>query len=262
MPALDPANTATLLPLPPLDLFGQQVRLFPLLVGIAIIVGCTITYVRGRQVGLSVDDMLAVMLVAVVTGFFGSHLVYIFGYHPDKIVGRPAFLFDVFRGMSSLGGFTGGTIGVIAYLRIRRLPLANFADVIAFGFVFAWIFGRIGCTVAFDHPGSLTTFPLGMEFPGNDVVGPGIRHNLGFYEVPWSIAVAAWFYRVRHRPKFPGWYPVMFVLAYVPLRFPLDFLRAADARHAGFTPAQWFLLALFAWCLHLAYTGARRTPSK
>jgi phosphatidylglycerol:prolipoprotein diacylglycerol transferase len=256
-----PDSSTTLLPLPPLDLWGHSVYPFPLLVGIAIIVGCSVAYHRGRQLGLSIDDMLTVMIVAVVTGFFGSHLVYIYGYHPDKIVGRPAFLFDVFRGMSSLGGFTGGTIGVIAYLRYRRLALAPFADAIAYGFVFAWIFGRLGCTLAFDHPGSVTTFPLGMAFPGNDTVSAGIRHNLGFYEVPWSIAVAIWFFRERHRPKYPGWYPVMFVLTYVPLRLPLDFLRAADARHAGLTPAQWFLLLLFAWCLRLAYVGSRRTSS-
>jgi phosphatidylglycerol:prolipoprotein diacylglycerol transferase len=245
------------LPLPPFELFGRWVYPFGILVTVAIVVGCAVMYHRGRQLGLPHDELLTVSLVCLITGFFGSHLVYIYGYHPERLVGRPAFLLDFFHGMSSLGGFAGGTIGACAYLRWRRIAIGPYADAIAYGFIFAWIFGRLGCTIAFDHPGSLTTSPFGMMYPGNDIVGPGIRHNLGFYEVLWSIAVAGWFFRERNRPKFPGWYAVMFVLAYVPLRVPLDFLRAADARHAGLTAAQWMLLALFVWCVRLAYVGRR-----
>jgi len=39
----------------------------------------------------------------------------------------------------------------------------RYLDVIAYVFPFAWAIGRLACTVAHDHPGTLTAFPLGIS---------------------------------------------------------------------------------------------------
>ena len=82
-------------------------------------------------------------------------------------------------------------------------------------------------TVAFDHPGTLTDFALGMPLPydhnyyashpaglmGADV-HTNIRHNLGFYEMLWAIALSLFFFAVRKKNKPAGWFLAMFVLTY------------------------------------------------
>jgi hypothetical protein len=45
------------------------------------------------------------------------------------------------------------------------------------------------------------------------------------------------------RARTPGFFLAAFILLYMPVRFALDFLRVADARYAGLTPAQWAALA-------------------
>ena len=39
----------------------------------------------------------------------------------------------------------------------------RYLDVIAYVFPFAWAIGRLACTTAHDHPGTITTFPLGIS---------------------------------------------------------------------------------------------------
>lgn len=48
---------------------------------------------------------------------------------------------------------------------------------------------------------------------------------------------------LNRRRRVPGTFLLAFLLAYLPIRFVLDFLRVADARYAGLTPAQWVALA-------------------
>ncbi len=57
---------------------------------------------------------------------------------------------------------------------------------------------------------------------------------------------------VDRKPRHPGTFFVLFMLLYLPVRFGLDFLRVADARYSGLTPAQWaavplFLIAVVTW---------------
>jgi prolipoprotein diacylglyceryltransferase len=47
-------------------------------------------------------------------------------------------------------------------------------------------------------------------------------------------------------PRVPGFYVLLLGLSYGPVRFFMDFLRpeTTDVRYAGFTPAQYFSVAL------------------
>ena len=157
-------------------------------------------------------------------------------------------------------------------LGIRMATFMVYAEPIIYGFAFAWILGRGACTVAFDHPGTLTDFALGMPLPydhnyygsypagllGSDV-HTNIRHNLGFYEMLWAIGLSLFFFVVRRKNKPAGWFLAMFVLTYMPVRFLFDFLRVADATYYGLTPAQYANIALFALGLRL-FMNVRKHP--
>ena len=71
------------------------------------------------------------------------------------------------------------------------------------------------------------------------------RHDLGFYEVLYSLLIIGLFVWLERRKRRPvGFYCVLLPVVYAPVRFFLDFLRAApleggDVRYAGLTPAQW-----------------------
>lgn len=243
----------------PIDIGGLQLHAFGFLVGLAIIVGTIIAGRRARQLGLSEKVVADVAIWAVVIGFIGAHLYSAIFYFPNKVADNPLYLLMVWDGISSFGGFLGGTAGVALYFRRHRdLPFLPYADAIIYGFVFAWIFGRMGCTVAYDHPGTITDFFLGMEFLGTKDLPAGVRHNLGFYEFLWAIAMSAFYFLNRKRAHFKGWYIAVVVIAYMPVRFAFDFLREVDIKHLGLTAGQWAAIALFLAGVALYVKGVRK----
>ena len=250
-------------PMEPWRPFGPnslELAPFGFLVGIGIVLGTIIAGRRAKQLGLSERVVADVALWAVIPGFIGAHLVHQLVYYPHELVdhvvngklveGEPLRIFMIWKGISSFGGFIGGTLGVVYYFRKHKeLPFLPYADSIIYGFAFAWIFGRLGCTTAFDHPGSPTDFFLGMTYGGDSLDRFGeplhgkVIHNLGFYEALWSVAMSAFFYSQRKVTHFKGWFLAAFVLAYMPFRFMLDFLREVDVRYL-LTPGQWFAIGL------------------
>lgn len=122
------------------------------------------------------------------------------------------------------------------------------AEVILHGLVVGWVFGRMGCTVAFDHPGSITDFFLAFQF--GSPTGP-FRHNLGLYEMLYTLVVLLPLTFILHRRNPPvGVIMGVICCAYAPIRFVLDYLRAtdirgADVRYLGLTPAQYASIVLF-----------------
>lgn len=265
------------LPMEPWEPFGPnslQLAPFGFLVGIGIVLGTIIAGKRAKQLGLSERVVADVALWAVIPGFIGAHLVHQLVYYPHELVdhyvngklvaGEPLRIFMIWKGISSFGGFIGGTLGVVYYFRKHKdLPFLPYADAIIFGFATAWIFGRLGCTTAFDHPGSPTDFFMGMTYHGDslDRFGESLKgkviHNLGFYEAIWSAAMALFFYSQRKKPHVKGWYLVAFVIAYMPFRFMLDFLREVDVRYL-LTPGQWFAIVLFALGILLAVRANKK----
>ena len=236
---------------PALELGPLSFHLFGFLVGTAIICGTVVASRRAKLLGLDEGVLNEVAMWAVVPGMIGAHLYSALFYFPEKVFENPLYLLYFWEGISSFGGFLGGTAGVLYYFRKHRLPFWDHAEPLLYGFVFAWIFGRLGCTVAFDHPGLATDFALGMPFPERIVVGGSaeiagtVRHNLGFYECLYAMVMFAVLWSQRNRPLFSGWIISTTLLMYCPIRFGLDFLRAADAVYFGLTAGQYAAIGLF-----------------
>ncbi|MGM0578717.1 MAG: prolipoprotein diacylglyceryl transferase [Myxococcota bacterium] len=237
-------------PIPPLELGPLKFYPFGFLVGLAIIVGTVVAGRRARKVGLDEAVIAELALWAVVPGMILAHLYSAIFYFPEKIAEDPLYILKIWDGISSFGGFIGGAAGSLYYLRKHRIPFWPYADVLMYGFVFAWIFGRMGCTVAYDHPGTTTDFILGMpyphEVPTDDAPAGAVRHNLGFYEMLWTLLMAGVFWLNRNKPKFSGWFIAVALILYMPIRFALDFLRAVDETYLGLTPGHYAAIALFA----------------
>jgi phosphatidylglycerol:prolipoprotein diacylglycerol transferase len=165
-------------------------------------------------------------------------------------------LLKIGMGMSSFGGFAGGLAGAFLYFRRLGRPWLADADILTEALVVSWIFGRLGCSLVHDHLGAATSFPLGISFRG------GTFHDLGLYEFLFTLCVLVPALRlVRRRARRPGLCVATVCLLYAPVRFGLDFLRIADVRYLGLTPAQWGAMALGAYGTWLAISLALLRPS-
>lgn len=228
------------IPLP--TIFGLHLEAFGILVFIGCMVGIHFAKKRALEKHLNpmaIDDIA--LYCCILAGFLGAHLTHFLAYEPKEFFHDPMIFFKQFRsGLSSFGGFFFATAAIAFYLYKKKLPFIPYADALLFGLLPGWIFGRLGCTTAHDHPGKFTQFFLGVKYPD------GIRHDLGFYEFLLTIAMTLLVFRLNKiNPKRPQTFylSICFVI-YGVARFFMDFLRIADARYEGLTPAQYACIAL------------------
>lgn len=228
---------------------------FGVLVALAVLVGAAV--IRKRATTETLDPAIAQRLTTwiLIGGFAGAHLVDRFVYFPAETLADPVTILRVWEGLSSFGGFLGAIAAIVLFTRKHHLdPLWRYLDVIAYAFPFGWIFGRLGCFVAYDHPGSPTRFFLGQEYRDGIV-----RHNLGFEEALYTILIAFVFALVGRRRRAPGFFVGWLAVLYAPFRFALDFLRQIDVRYLGLTPGQYSSILVLLVGAALVARAARRT---
>lgn len=235
---------------------------FGILVALAVLIGSEI--LRRRAVAVGLSGALAQRLVTwvLVGGFLGAHLVDRFIYFPRETMEDPQTILMIWQGISSFGGFLGGTLGAVWFLRREKLgpDVWRYLDVVAYALPFGWVFGRTGCFVAFDHPGIETTFWLGERFTDGRV-----HHNLGFYEALYTILICVVVYVCGRKPRAPGFFVALLAIVYTPFRFAIDYLRIRDARYLGLTPAQYGAVAAFllgVWILRRGRAAAASVPAQ
>jgi phosphatidylglycerol:prolipoprotein diacylglycerol transferase len=253
---------------PKLHLGPITIHAFGVLVATGILLAFRI--IRRRAAAQGLDPVLAERLAMrmVIVGFISAHIVDRIAYFPRDVLANPLSLLYIWESISSFGGILGGTLVAVWFVRkqLSGTPGWRYLDVIAYAFPSAWLFGRMGCALAFDHPGYETKIFLAQRYTDGVV-----RHNLGLDEALLIIPLVLLFHQLNQgKPRAPGYYVGLLALAYAPVRFLLDFLRWDDARYFGFTPGQYgsVLLAGIGWLvLHWAKqradepSSATATPS-
>lgn len=205
----------------------------------------------------------------VCGGILGAHVLSVLFYFPYKLQSDPWLILRVWEDISSFGGMLGGIAGAFLFFATRReidqRTKLVYLDVVAFAFPAALAVGRIGCALAHDHPGTVTSFPLAISLHTeaarnymSDVYGTaGLAlpetaarlgfHDLGLYEFLYLLLIVVPLFVVwRRRQRPAGFYLTAFATLYLPARFGLDMLRVSDARYLGLTPAQWVSVVILA----------------
>jgi phosphatidylglycerol:prolipoprotein diacylglycerol transferase len=240
---------------PSLSIGPLTIHAFGVLVAIAVWVGHQVFQRRAQADGLDVRVGERLFTWLLLGGFIGAHLVDRFVYFPGRTFADPMSILRFWDGLSSFGGFLGAIVGARLFTSRMHLGPAiwRFLDAIAYCFPFGWTFGRMGCSVAFDHPGAPTNFFLGERDRHGVVI-----HNLGFEEMLFTIVLAGVFYLLGRKKRFPGFFLGLLPLVYAPVRFTLDFSRTVDVRYGGLTPGQWGSLGLAALGVSLLTWFKRR----
>jgi len=274
-------------PQPEYHLFGPvTVHAFGAIVALSLIVGWRMAITRSRTKGIDPELFQDLLLYVILSGFIVAHLYSVLAYFPRETMENPLLLLKIWENISSFGGFAGGLLGLWLFFRFKARDVdaaarLRYLDVIAYVFPFAWAIGRIACTVAHDHPGTITTFPLGIslkspeaqayiasfyreagrlaEVPPTGELAKMAFHDLGWYEFLYmSCLMVPTFLLLDRKPRPPAFFLIAFLLLYVPARFLLDFLRIGDARYFGLTPGQYAGVAVFLAAVYLMVRIARR----
>ncbi|MBT3220839.1 MAG: hypothetical protein HN348_17280 [Proteobacteria bacterium] len=145
---------------------------------------------------------------------------------PIGLVGGLAYSV-VFLGYPALSatGFLFGWVPIV-FLLLFLLGWRRFGervDAAAIGLVVAWAMMRVGCFVVHDHPGSPTSFFLGVKgICRDDMAGETACHDLGLYELLYCLVLLMVMAAVVKKTNLGGLAACLVPLTYGPLRLVLD----------------------------------------
>jgi phosphatidylglycerol:prolipoprotein diacylglycerol transferase len=241
--------------LPVVRLLGQPIYPFTWLVALGMVLCYVLGQRRVRAVGLYAPVSAVGLFWVAAGGFIGAHVVEVVAYYPERLIEHPLSLFAIWEGISSFGGFIGGTVALYLFCRRQRVWMLPYIDALMYGFAPGWIIARAGCFVSHDHPGPASDFVLAVAYPG------GSRHDLGFYEMLLAAGITAVLYLLPERRRFVGFTTALVLFLYAPTRFLLDLLRTGERRYFGLTPAQYLCGVMVAIAIILVVQGRRREPT-
>ena len=234
---------------------GHPVALagFGLLAGVGFLAGGAVAMRRAARRGLDPTVVRALIPWLVVAALVGGHLAYGALYQPAVYLAAPRLWFEVWHGLSSVGGLLACTVVAALFFRRRGLPFWPYADVLAYALPTGWAFGRLGCFVAHDHPGTPTRFWLGVYGICPNQPRFVACHDMGLYEAIGSAVTALAFAFLGRKPRRDRFFTLALGLSYAPVRFAMDFWRpeTTDPRWFGLTAAQFAMCGLFALCVAL-----------
>lgn len=238
------------------------VYVWGLFAGLAFAAALYIALKEGKRKNISKDVILDLSILILIGGVFGARIAYVFE-NWSEYSGNLGEIFKLSEGgLMFYGGLAGAFIAAFAYIKFKKLSFWKVADTIAPSLAIGEFIGRIGCSLADLHIGSITTFPWGQQY-----IDGSTRHPIGIYMALNGLFMFAALWILRFRLKVEGSLFLFLLLWYSGTRFFLDFLRCADLaicdpRYNGFTPSQYISAVLFLSSLILITKMLRLSPSR
>lgn len=193
----------------------------------------------------SADDLITVVLCAIVGIICGARLGYCLFYGDGFYFQHPLKIFAVYEGgMSFHGGLIGALLGGIVAAKLTKIPYLTLIDLGVIAASLGLFFGRCANFANGELWGSPTDLPWGVSFGGS--AGDIPRHPSQLYEgileglVTFLVLIAlAW--KVPPRPR--GIFAGTFLLMYGVFRIAIEFVREPDAQ-LGYLFGGWLTMGM------------------
>jgi len=226
------------------------IRYYGLMYVIAIAIGfyLLVREVRRKELSLSTENLLDLMLWTVPIAIVGARLYYV-AFHWDEFGAHPADIVKIWEGGLAIhGGVLAGAAVVYFLARAKRVSFWRLTDALAPSLILGQAIGRIGNLMNGDAHGVETSLPWGIQFPQTDPSGTvripagwkvviqngsevwqkaGPTHPTMVYEMLLNLAIFAflWWW-VRKRDFKDGFSTALYFILYAIGRSIVSFVRA------------------------------------
>jgi len=223
-----------------------------LFIALAVAVGVWLAASLTTRAGLSREILYSGALWAIPGGIVGARLVHVIDYWSFYSANPGAILSFWEGGLAIWGAILGGTITVVIYARVRRLPFAPYADIAALGLILGQAIGRIGDIINGEHISRATSLPWGVVYTHPESPGYGLSpsHPAVAYELLMDLLIFGVLWKIRGHIRPDGSLFLLYLTAYSIGRFFLSFLRLdSNTVLYGLNQPQWISLMVLALAL-------------
>ena len=182
---------------------GKDIYWYGIIIAVGFLLAVIYAMRRAPSFGLTEDNILDMLFVAVPLAIVCARLYYCIFYW-DLYRDNPIAILYVWEGgLAIYGGVIGAVIGVAIFCRVKKLPIGPLLDVGSLGLLIGQMIGRWGNFMNREAHGAVTDgfFKMGIA----DAAGNVTYYQPTFlYESVWNLVgfVALHFYSKRR--KFDG----------------------------------------------------------
>ena len=221
---------------------GLEIRTYGFIVAIAFLTGFYLMYAEAKRRNLFPDRVLDIEFIMLIAGVLGSRALHVLanlGYYMERPV-KILFLWE--GGLAVHGGIIAGAAATWIYIRLKKLPEREMADLIIPYVALGQSIGRIGCFFNGCCYGAETSEPaLGFVFQGESVY----RLPAQLYASAALLVIFIILRSMSGRSPFPGFIFTLYLFLYGLERFMIDFFRGdLDRVFLSLTLTQAFSLGL------------------
>jgi phosphatidylglycerol:prolipoprotein diacylglycerol transferase len=210
------------------SVFGMRLYIYGMIIALGLLLATAYALrVRGRF-GITQDNILDILIFGVPAGIIGARLYYaIFNFSEYFGPGKWMNIFKLREGgLAIYGGVIFGAVTVIAYSKVKKIPLGALLDILGLGLPIGQSIGRWGNFFNREAYGAATTLPwrMGLTPPGG---APVYVHPTFLYESLWNALGFLLLHRFsRRRRTYNGQVFLLYLLWYGAGRFMIEGLRA------------------------------------
>ena len=224
---------------PEIEILGLSIKTFGVCFALGFLACGAIVARRLRELHHSPDWSYEIVFAALIGGVVGARVYFLIENYSSL---KGSLLGNVFSGAGLVwyGGAIGGAIGVLAWMRWRKVLELRMFDMCATALALGYAIGRIGCQVSGDGDyGIRSSLPWAMGYPHGTVpTPPGVRvQPTPIYETVAMCLLAYLLWQLRDRVR-PGVVFALYLLGSGFERLLVEFIRRNSEVVIGLTAPQ------------------------
>lgn len=222
-------------------------------IALALIAAISMAFFRAEKFGLNSDVMFNAGILGFIFGMVGAKLLYII-VELDTYIENPKLLLNFGSGFVVYGGLVLGIIAFVAYLKIKKQRVVEYADLAIPSVALGQAIGRVGCLMAGCCYGKecSESFFLGIHFPEGAQAPVGVPlYGTQIICIVLNVLLCLFLIWINYREKFAGMALSLYMILYSLGRFFVEFLRGDERGAVGPLSTSQFI-AIFTFVLGVA----------
>lgn len=238
------------------DVFGLEIRWYGIFIALAMLIGSSFFLYKGKQIGVSENDLMDVVLVCLPSAIVGARLYYVLFYDFAYYVSHPLQIFNTRAGGLAIhGGVIFAVLAGFILAKKRKLPFLPLIDFVAPVLILGQAIGRWGNYFNQEAHGGPTDLPWGIMIDGVKV------HPTFLYESLMNFGIFLFLMFLLNRKKFDGQLICLYMILYSVGRFFIEGLRTDSLMIGPLRVAQVISLILISAGIYF-YTTLRKRAEK
>ena len=232
------------------QVFGLRIYYYGIIIAAALLIGVYYNFKRCRDYGLTQDNILDLVIIAVPLAIIGARILFVVT-NPDQFFapGKWADIPKIWQGgLAIYGGLVLAVIGIFIYGRIKKLSFGALLDSVSLGLMLGQVIGRWGNFINRELYGTETEVfcRMGLTLDGKT----SYVHPVFLYESLWNLVgfIMLHFISKKYR-KFNGQMFLMYIAWYGLGRTFIDGLRIDVVKLFGGKIGAYQLIALITFCV-------------